>query len=95
MARGVPVISTPLPLAVEALEASGAGFVVDHDEVQGVIDVTMQLLASTDLRVEMGQRGHAWVAEHHDWGRDGAEFVATLVRWSEDGQRMADASRSR
>ena len=95
MARGVPVITTPLPLAVDAIEQSGAGFVVDYDDVDAVIAATTKLLASPDLRVDMGERGYEWVAKNHDWRRDGADFVATLVRWSGERQRIADSSLAR
>ena len=94
LARGVPVISTPLPLAVDVLEETRAGFVVEHDDVEGVIDATMQLLGSPELRVEMGQRGYEWVTANRDWRRDGADFVATLVTWSGGGPVRQDRART-
>ena len=95
LARGVPVITTPLPLAEQVVSAADAGFTVGFDDIDAVVDATSQLMSSPGLRDDMGRRGYEWVAENHDWRRDGADFVATLVRWSGERQRLADFSLSR
>ena len=60
MARGVPVVTTPLPLAVELVEAADAGFVVPFNDPQAACDAILQLDADPDLRVKMGLRAHEY-----------------------------------
>lgn len=81
-ARGVPCISTPLPLAAEAIERSGAGVVTPHGDVDAVATAVRRLLADDDLRDEWGRRAHADASEHYNWQRDGARFVSLLVGWA-------------
>ena len=84
LARGVPVITTPLPLAEGVVNDADAGFTVGFDDVAAVVDAASQLMSSPGLREEMGRRGYDWVAAHHDWRVDGAEFAATIIDWSAD-----------
>jgi glycosyltransferase involved in cell wall biosynthesis len=82
LARGVPVITTPLPLARSVVEDAGAGFTVGFGDVDGTVAAVERLLGSPALREAMGQRGFDWVAAHHDWRVDGRAFVETMLRWS-------------
>lgn len=85
MARGVPVVTTPLPLARKVVERSGAGVVVpfgDADAVVGAVVDAVAQVRSADRREVMGRLGHAYVAEHHNWAIDGARFVEQLEQWA-------------
>jgi glycosyltransferase involved in cell wall biosynthesis len=86
-ARGVPVISTPLPLARQAVEASGGGFIVPYDDVDAVVDAVTQLRSSSEMRVRLGRKGYEWVASNHDWNDDGPAFVQLLFDWAADPRR--------
>jgi glycosyltransferase involved in cell wall biosynthesis len=82
LARGVPVISTPLPLAVDVLERSGAGFVVGYDDVDAVAEAVERLRSDPGLRERLGRLGHDFVGVDHNWNRDGTSFVEVLATWS-------------
>jgi glycosyltransferase involved in cell wall biosynthesis len=81
MARGVPVITTPLPLAVELVEAADGGFVVPFNDPRAARDAILKLDADPDLRVKLGQRAHEYALQNLAWGPHAAAFVAQLETW--------------
>jgi glycosyltransferase involved in cell wall biosynthesis len=82
MARGVPVVSTPLPLAVDLVEAADGGFVVPFNDPAAARDAILALDADPDLRVKMGLRAHEYALEHLAWPPHAAAFVAQLEAWA-------------
>jgi glycosyltransferase involved in cell wall biosynthesis len=82
MARGVPVLTTPTPLAKELVERHGCGLVVPFDDVAAVAGAVLRLRDDPELRRDMGARGHAAAREHHDWERDARAFVGQLEAWA-------------
>jgi glycosyltransferase involved in cell wall biosynthesis len=82
MGRGVPVVTTPLPLAVELVEAADGGFVVPFNDPQGAADAILTLDADPDLRVKMGLRAHEYAAANLAWPPHAAAFVAQLEIWA-------------
>jgi glycosyltransferase involved in cell wall biosynthesis len=86
MARGVPAISTPLPLAAELVEAAEAGFVVPFNDPRAACDAILKLDADPDLRVHMGQRAHAYALRNLAWSPHAAAFVAELETWANQGR---------
>ena len=82
LAQGVPVISTPLPLACQMVEDSQGGIVVPFDDAQAAADAALRLAGDDAGREEMARAGRAWVAEHADWNVDGPAFVAVLESWA-------------
>ena len=82
LANGAPAISTPLPLAVEMIEESGAGVVTKHwlgpELVADVADAVMAYASSPALRGEHGANGWRYVRDHLSWNSDGARFVGLL-----------------
>jgi len=85
MARGVPAISTPLPLAAELVEAADAGFVVPFNDPRAACDAILKLDADPGLRVHMGQRAHAYALRNLAWAPHAAAFVAELETWANQG----------
>ena len=85
MARGVPVISTPLPLAVELVEAADAGFVVPFNDPRAACDAILTLDADPDLRIKMGLRAHEYALANLGWAPHAASFVAQLEAWAGAG----------
>lgn len=77
-AYAVPVVVSPLPLAVDVLRSCEAGFVVDPEDPIAVSSAVRQLLVDPRKRTDVGMRGHEWVQRHHDWTVDGPRFVKTL-----------------
>lgn len=84
-AHGLPVISTPLPLAVNAISEASAGTVVDFGDIDGVVDSIREYADDAGRRVGEGRAGHRWVKDHHDWIRDGADFERILRSWTLPG----------
>jgi glycosyltransferase involved in cell wall biosynthesis len=82
MGRGVPVVTTPLPLAVDLVEAADAGFVVPFNDPAAARDAILKLDADPDLRVKMGLRGHEYALANLAWPPHAAEFVAQLESWA-------------
>ena len=86
MARGVPAISTPLPLAAELVEAADAGFVVPFNDPRAACDAILKLDADPGLRVHMGERAHAYALRNLAWAPHAAAFVAELETWANQGR---------
>ena len=86
MARGVPVITTPLPLAVELVEAPTCGFVVPFNDPTGAAEAILGLDADPGLRVKMGLRAHECGPANPGLAADAAAFVAQLEAWAAVGQ---------
>jgi glycosyltransferase involved in cell wall biosynthesis len=87
LAHGVPAVVSPLPLAREAVERSGAGCVVEPGDRRSVEAAVRAYLDDPARRRLEGTVGHDWVLAHHDWRRDGDEFVATLRGWAAPSSR--------
>ena len=85
MARAVPAVTTPLPLAVELVDAADAGFVVPFNDPRAAADAILKLDADPDLRVDMGLRAHAYAHAHLAWAPNAAAFVTELETWANQG----------
>ena len=58
MARGVPVVTTPLPAAAELARGHECGFVVPFGDPRAAADAVLGLDGEISLRAKMGRRGH-------------------------------------
>ena len=85
MAHGVPVITTPLPLAVALVEGADCGFVVPFGDMAAAADAVLKLDRDPGLRAKMGVRGYDAAKESLGWPADARAFVAQLEAWA--GQR--------
>lgn len=81
MARGVPVVSTPLPAARELVERYDCGFVVPFGDTERACRAIVALAADPALRTAMGGRGHAAAQDCLGWPADARQFVAQLEAW--------------
>ncbi len=84
LARGVPVITTPLPEAVRVIEASHGGVVVPFGDPYAGAEQVRRLRADDELRHRMAQSGRQWVAQNANWALDQEIFVSTLAQWSRE-----------
>jgi glycosyltransferase involved in cell wall biosynthesis len=82
MGRAVPVVTTPLPLAVDLVQAADAGFVVPFNDPSAARDAVLKLDADPDLRVKMGLRGHEYALANLAWPPHAAAFVTQLEAWA-------------
>ncbi len=80
MAHGVPVISTPLPLAAGLITTAACGVLVPFGQ-QGPIEAALAIQTLRDnptQRAKLGAAGHAAAQRDHDWASAGPKFVAAL-----------------
>jgi glycosyltransferase involved in cell wall biosynthesis len=82
MARGVPVVTTPLPAAAELVTRYECGFVVPFGDPRAAADAVLQLAGDASLRAKMGARGHEAARRSHGWPADARAFVAQLEAWA-------------
>jgi glycosyltransferase involved in cell wall biosynthesis len=82
MARGVPVVTTPLPAAAELARGHECGFVVPFGDVPAACEAVLALHRDQDLRVKMGLRGHDAVRRTLGWPAAARDFVAQLEAWA-------------
>ena len=78
LAHGVPVITTPLPLAADLVTRSGGGVVVPFGDTDQTVAQVLAWHASPAEAAQAGRRGHRLVAAEHDWGAGAVDFVSAL-----------------
>jgi glycosyltransferase involved in cell wall biosynthesis len=88
MAHGVPVVTTPLPLARDLVTGTGCGVVVPFSEPEAAAQAILDLWNDPDRRRRMGVAGHSAARKRFDWATYASRFVAEL-------ERVARASESR
>jgi len=82
MARGVPVVTTPLPLATDLVTRYECGFVVPFGDPRTAADAVLQLAGDASLRAKMGSRGHEAARSSLGWPADARAFAAQLEAWA-------------
>jgi glycosyltransferase involved in cell wall biosynthesis len=84
MARALPVITTPLPLAAGLVTEADCGFTVPFgpEGVSAAADAIGQLDGDPGLRAKLGARAHAHALASDGWRRDSTAFVAQLQQWA-------------
>lgn len=80
MAHGVPVVTTPLPLAATLVHEARCGVVVPFDDPAAAADAVLALHRDDAGRASMAARGHAAALRDWNWDVDGRDFVAELER---------------
>jgi glycosyltransferase involved in cell wall biosynthesis len=88
MARGVPVITTPTPVAAEIVQRHDSGMVVPFDDLDAVATAIERLHRDESLRNDLARRGHDAALAHYDWRRSAARFVAELERIASPSPRV-------
>jgi glycosyltransferase involved in cell wall biosynthesis len=83
MARGLPVITTPLPLAVELVDGADCGFMVPFNDPAAAAEAVLRLDGDQALRVKMGERGHEAAKRGLGWPAEAAKFVTQLEQWAQ------------
>ena len=86
MARGVPAVTTPLPLAAELVHAADGGFVVPFNDPGAAAEAILKLDADPDLRATMGARAHEYALRNLAWPPHAAAFVSQLETWAAAGR---------
>jgi glycosyltransferase involved in cell wall biosynthesis len=84
MARGVPVVTTPLPAAAALATGYECGFVVPFRDPAAAASAVLELDRDSALRMKMGQRGHEAAYARLGWPSDAREFVSQLESWAKE-----------
>ncbi|MET8452659.1 glycosyltransferase [Streptomyces sp. NPDC005209] len=81
MAHGVPVVTTPNPLAAELVERYDCGLVVPYEDPRAAAEAVRRLAADTELRLRTARLGREAALSAFDWQDRSAEFVDLLEGW--------------
>jgi glycosyltransferase involved in cell wall biosynthesis len=74
-AFGIPVITTPLPLAEQLVRNSNSGLVVPWRDPEAVVEAVVTLRDDPPRAALMGRNGHATALEQYDWRMWSRRFV--------------------
>ena len=74
MSRGIPVITTPNPVASRIVEESAAGIVVPYRDPEAVVEAVVRLRDPV-VREEMGRNGRKAVRARYDWAEDAGRML--------------------
>ncbi|MGW1544879.1 glycosyltransferase [Streptomyces sp. NPDC002309] len=84
MAHGVPVVTTPNPLAAALVERHGCGLVVPYGNPAAAAEAVRRLRADAALRETTAARGRAAALAELDWSERASEFTDALERWAKE-----------
>ncbi len=79
MAHGVPVVTTPLPLARDVVTTAGSGVVVPFGDPAAAADAVLALRADAGRAAALGAAGRRAARERYDWAAVSGDFVAALT----------------
>lgn len=85
LAHGIPVVTTPTPLAARLVESTGAGLVVPYDDVDAVVEAILRLHSDAALRSRMARAGHEAALARFSWPAQAPAFVAEVERVAAGG----------
>lgn len=77
-AAGVPVVTTPLPAAVEEVEASGSGIVVPFEDPAAVVQAVVALATDRPRARRLGAAGRAAAEQGRSWDAVAPAFVGLV-----------------
>jgi glycosyltransferase involved in cell wall biosynthesis len=80
MAHGIPVITTPLPLARDLVAEIGCGITVPFDDPSAAAQAILDLWNNSERRHKMGAVGHAAARERYDWATHARDYTTQLNR---------------
>ncbi|GGN27588.1 glycosyltransferase [Streptomyces fuscichromogenes] len=84
MAHGVPVVTTPTPLAADMVEQHGCGLVVPYEDPPAAAEAIRRLGTDAILRHTAAQRGREAALAHFNWPDAAAEFTHRLEAWARE-----------
>jgi glycosyltransferase involved in cell wall biosynthesis len=87
MARGVPVVTTPNPLARDLVIEADCGVVVPFEDPGAAAEAVKGLAADPDRVVRLAENGRLVALRDYNWAVDGAEFVRVLEAWAQESGR--------
>lgn len=83
MARGVPVVTTPLPEAVRLLDDGLAGAIVPFDDPAATAEAIVRFAGSRDLRERAAAAGREIAIRDLDWRHEADHMLQHLRTWAQ------------
>jgi glycosyltransferase involved in cell wall biosynthesis len=94
-ACGIPVITTPLPLAERLVRGTNSGLVVPWRDPEAVVRAVVALRNDLRHAALLGRNGHATALEQYDWQTWSRRFVHEMELLADrDGGMHATTSRA-
>ncbi|MHB9857866.1 glycosyltransferase family protein [Streptomyces sp. YIM S03343] len=84
MAHGIPVVTTPTPLAAALVARHGCGLVVPYQDPEAAAYAVRRLRGDPQLRLRIARSGHTVALTRFNWQDRAAEFVALLETWAKE-----------
>lgn len=66
----VPVVVSNVGGLPEVVQNKKTGFIVNHEDIDEVVQKLYELVMNEDVRSKMGKKGREFVAEHYDWNKN-------------------------
>ena len=82
LSRGVPVVTSPLPIPASLVEELGAGIVTDPSDLEEIVEYAAELADHPQLRLEVGQKAHEYATRRLNWATEAGRFVTLIERWA-------------
>ncbi|MBG0855549.1 glycosyltransferase [Streptomyces spinoverrucosus] len=94
MAHGVPVVTTPNPLAADLVTRHDCGLVVPYGNPAAAAEAVRRLHTDPRLRLTAAEHGRAAALAELDWADRAAEFTDLLEMWAKEaaGERPGRAA---
>ncbi|GAA1110015.1 glycosyltransferase family 4 protein [Nocardiopsis composta] len=96
MAHGLPVITTPSPVAealVTGRPEGACGIVVPFGDAAAAAESALLLRSDPALRTRFARTGHEIARSHYHWPVQAAQFVRQLEEWA--GEASGETARGR
>ncbi|WP_180687227.1 glycosyltransferase [Streptomyces gossypiisoli] len=84
MAHGVPVVTTPNPLAAGLVTRHRCGLVVPYGNPAAAAEAVRRLRTDTALRQGTAERGRAAALAELDWAERAGDFTDQLETWAKE-----------
>ena len=82
LSRGVPVITSPLPIPASLVQELGVGLVMDPSNLQEVVEYAAELADDPERRSKLGWEAHAYAVRWLNWATEADRFVALIEHWA-------------
>jgi glycosyltransferase involved in cell wall biosynthesis len=69
MASGLPVVATNVGGVPGIVRHGQTGFLLEPDDLEGLVAAIVELVKNSELRTTMGQRARTYVEENHSLHR--------------------------
>ena len=82
LSRGVPVVTSPLPIPASVVEDVGVGIVINPSKLSQIVTYAGQLADDPERRSEIGRKAHSYAVRRLNWTIEADRFVALIERWA-------------